>query len=84
MWEKRDCALYVEKTKALFSHRRSRPAPSFSHRSAKSRVSHDMTQMCYGHYKYALFHVYILREINLAISDKAGCISDLIIEWEII
>ena len=26
----------------------------------------------------------ILREINLAISDKAGCISDLLTEWEII
>ena len=26
----------------------------------------------------------ILREINLAISDKAGCLSDLLIEWEII
>ena len=23
-------------------------------------------------------HIYILREINLAISDKAGCISDLL------
>ena len=27
---------------------------------------------------------YILREINLAISDKAGCISDLLTEWKII
>ena len=27
---------------------------------------------------------YILREINLAISDKAGCISDLFTEWKII
>ena len=26
----------------------------------------------------------ILREINLAISDKAGCLSDLLTEWEII
>ena len=28
--------------------------------------------------------LYILREINLAISDKAGCISDLLTEWKII
>ena len=28
--------------------------------------------------------VYILREINLTICDKAGCISDLLTEWEII
>ena len=28
--------------------------------------------------------IHILREINLAISDKAGCISDLLTEWEII
>ena len=27
---------------------------------------------------------HILREINLAISDKAGCLSDLLTEWEII
>ena len=26
----------------------------------------------------------ILREINLAISNKAGCISDLLTEWKII
>ena len=26
----------------------------------------------------------ILRELNLAIFEKAGCISDLLIEWEII
>ena len=26
----------------------------------------------------------ILREINLAFSDKAGCLSDLLTEWEII
>ena len=29
-------------------------------------------------------HLYILEEINLAISDKAGCLSDLLTEWEII
>ena len=27
---------------------------------------------------------HILREINLAISDKAGCFSDLLTEWKII
>ena len=27
---------------------------------------------------------YILREINLAIFDKAGCLSDLLTQWEII
>ena len=30
------------------------------------------------------FLVYILREINLAISVKAGCISDLLTEWGIL
>ena len=31
-----------------------------------------------------LHPTFILREINLAISDRAGCISDSLIEWEII
>ena len=43
-----------------------------------------VTKIITSNLQYYGKRLYILREINLAISDKAGCISELLTEREII